>query len=142
MSRKKKHPAPKPGKNRNDGASRSTTSPGRNISAQRHQKPGSGRRTEWARYLWAGITVLVIGALLFEPTMLWCLSVGLWMLAEQELMGLWLVVAGYVMACVPWAFGLLIATGRFWKALTHALWAGLVYGALGYLFLDQILGIF
>lgn len=140
MSRQKKHPAAKPGhKSRNDGGKAARS---HSTSAEMHQRPDAGRRAEWARYLWAAVTVLVIGALLFEPTMLWCLSVGFWMVAEQEFMGLWLVVAGYVMACVPWAFGLLIATGRFWKALTHALWIGLIYGALGYFFLDQILGIF
>lgn len=140
MSRKKKRPASKPGqKSRNDGR---RAAGGSNTSVEMHQRDSSGRRAEWARYLWAAITILVIGALLFEPTMLWCLSVGLWMVAEQEFFGLWLVVAGYVMACVPWAFGLLIAFGRFWKALTHALWIGLIYGALGYFFLDQILGLF
>lgn len=139
MSRKKKRPAPKPGqKRRNDGGRSSKDGTPADAGRSAQTRP----RTEWARYLWAGVTVLVIGALLFEPTTLWSLSVGFWMIAEQEFIGLWLVVAGYVMACVPWAFGLLIATGRFWKALTHSLWIGLIYGALAYLFLDQILGIF
>lgn len=80
--------------------------------------------------------------MLFEPTMLWCLSVGLWMVAETEFIGLWMIAAGYVLACVPWVFGLVIGTGRFWKSLTHSLWIGLAYAVLGFVFLDRILGVF
>lgn len=93
-----------------------------------------------ARYLWAVVTTLVIGALLFEPTMVWTLGVGLFMVANAEFSGLWLVVAGYGLACLPAMFGLLVATGRFWISLTHGLWIGALYAVLGFLFLDQIIG--
>ncbi|WP_157983973.1 hypothetical protein [Nesterenkonia muleiensis] len=117
-------------------------------------KPRSGRRTaktphrgrtaarrgvRAARYLWAVLTGLIIAALLFEPTMVWTLGVGLFMLANAELTGLWLVVVGYGMSCLPAAFGLLVATGRFWFSLTHGLWIGVVYSVAGVLFLEHIL---
>ena len=35
----------------------------------------------------------------------------------------------------------LIATGRFWTSLTHALWIGAVYSVVGFIFFDRILGI-
>lgn len=98
------------------------------------------RSLQAARYLWAAVTALVIAALLFEPTMVWSLGVGTYMVAAGQFTGLWLVVAGYGMACLPAAFGLLIATGRFWASLTHALWVGAVYAVVGFLFLDQIIG--
>ncbi|OSM42143.1 hypothetical protein BCY76_016235 [Nesterenkonia sp. PF2B19] len=86
------------------------------------------------------VTAVVIAALLFEFTMLWTIGVGVYMLALREFTGLWFLVGGYALACVPWAFGLLIATGQFWRSLTHALWIGAVYGLVGFLFLDKILG--
>lgn len=73
--------------------------------------------------------------------MVWMLGVGLWMLANQELMGLWMLVVGYIMACIPWAIGLLIATGRFWTSMTHALWIGVVYAVLGMLLLEYVIGV-
>lgn len=94
-----------------------------------------------ARWLWAVISTLVIAALLFEPTMVWTLGVGVFMIAAGEFSGLWLVVSGYGLACLPAAFGLLIATGRFWTSLTHALWIGAVYAVVGFIFLDRILGV-
>ncbi|GAA1823398.1 hypothetical protein GCM10009771_23480 [Nesterenkonia flava] len=95
-----------------------------------------------ARYLWAVVTALLIAALLFQATMIWMLGVGIYMVAVAEFTGLWLIISGYVMACLPAAFGLLIATGRFWFSLTHALWIGLIYSIVGFLFLDQILAYF
>lgn len=92
-----------------------------------------------ARYLWATVTALVIAALLFEPTMVWMLGVGVFMVANAEFMGLWLIVCGYGLACVPAAFGLLIASGRFWFSITQSLWIGLLYGAAGFVFLDRII---
>lgn len=94
-----------------------------------------------ARYLWAMVTGLVIAALLFEPTMVWTLGVGFFMVANAELFGLWMVVAGYGMACLPATFGLLVATGRFWFSLTHGLWIGAVYSVTGFLLLDRIMGL-
>lgn len=105
-------------------------------------QPSTLRRVagDWGRYLWAVVVAVVIAALLFEFTMIWTIGVGFYMLALGELTGLWLLVGGYAMACTPAAFGLLIATGQFWKALTHSLWIGLLYGTLGFAFLDVILG--
>ncbi|TLP79926.1 hypothetical protein [Nesterenkonia sphaerica] len=94
-----------------------------------------------ARYLWAVVTGLVIAALLFEPTMVWTLGVGVFMLARLEWLGLWLVVSGYGMACLPVTFGLLVGSGRFWFSLTHGLWTGAVYSVAGFLYLEQILGL-
>lgn len=150
MSRQKKAPARKPSPSKGKPAAKSTQQRRggqRNGRRQPPQKPSLRSRLlsggiEWARWLWGTITALILAAMLFEPTMLWCLSVGFWMIAETEFIGLWMVVAGYVMACLPWAFGLLIATGQFWRSLTHSLWIGLVYGAVGYIFLDRILGVF
>ncbi|TLP95068.1 hypothetical protein FEF26_10670 [Nesterenkonia salmonea] len=111
------------------------------------QPPGSKRRAatryslQAARYLWALVTGLVIAALLFEPTMVWTLGVGVFMIANAELLGLWLVVAGYGMSCLPVTFGLLVATGRFWFSLTHGLWTGAVYSVAGFFFLEQIIGL-
>lgn len=142
MSKKKKAPAKKPaakGAQQRRGARQGKKQTQQPASLRSRLRSGS---IEWARWLWGTITALIIAAMLFEPTMLWCLSVGLWMVAETEFIGLWMVAAGYVLACLPWAFGLLIATGRFWKSLTHSLWIGLLYAVLGYLFLDQILGVF
>ncbi|GAA1140777.1 hypothetical protein GCM10009672_08640 [Nesterenkonia lutea] len=85
------------------------------------------------------MVAVVIAALMFEFTMAWTIGVGFYMLALGEFTGLWLLVAGYALACTPAAFGLLIATGRFWTALTHALWIGLLYGGLGFAFLDVVL---
>ena len=95
---------------------------------------------DWGRYLWALITAVVIAALLFEFTMIWTIGVGFYMVALGEFTGLWLLVGGYTMACTPAAFGLLIATGQFWRSMTHSLWIGLLYGTLGFTFLDVILG--
>lgn len=94
-----------------------------------------------ARYLWAVLSALVIAALLFEPTMVWTLGVGVFMIAAAEFTGLWLVASGYGLACLPAAFGLLIATGRFWISLTHALWIGALYAVAGFIFFDRILGL-
>lgn len=99
------------------------------------------RSMQAARYLWAAVSALVIAALLFEPTMVWTLGVGVFMIAAAEFSGLWLVVSGYGLACLPAAFGLLIATGRFWTSLTHALWIGAVYSVVGFIFFDRIFGI-
>lgn len=93
------------------------------------------------RYLWALVTGLVIAALLFEPTWSWMVGVGVFFLAAGEFSGLWMLVSGYIMACTPAAFGLLIATGRFWLSLTHSLWIGAVYLVVGFLLLDRILGV-
>ena len=148
MNREKKAPAKKPSLARKPSAPAGQKArSGQRERTSAEKKPSAGSRLlhgglEWGRWLWAVITTLVLAAMLFEPTMLWCLSVGLWMVAEAEFIGLWMVAAGYVLACVPWAFGLLIGTGRFWKSLTHSLWIGLVYAALGYIFLDRILGVF
>lgn len=149
MSKKKKAPAKKPSPAKQKPSAKSAQQKrGTQQGKKQAQQPASLRSRlrsgsiEWARWLWGTITALIIAAMLFEPTMLWCLSVGLWMVAEAEFIGLWMVVAGYILACLPWAFGLLIATGRFWKSLTHSLWIGLLYAVLGYLFLDQILGVF
>lgn len=149
MSKKKKAPAKKPSPAKKKPAAKGAQQRrGARHGRKQTQQPASLRSRlrsgsiEWARWLWGTITALIIAAMLFEPTMLWCLSVGLWMVAETEFIGLWMVAAGYVLACLPWAFGLLIATGRFWKSLTHSLWIGLLYAVLGYLFLDQILGVF
>ncbi|GAA3282162.1 hypothetical protein GCM10020260_08770 [Nesterenkonia halobia] len=95
----------------------------------------------WARWLWAVVITVVLGALLFEFTMVWTIGVGTYMITMGELTGLWFLVAGYVLACVPPAFGLLVATGGFWRSMTHALWIGLIYGAVGFLFLDQVAGL-
>lgn len=142
MSAKKKQAAGK-------GGQRGQT-PGKGTKrAQTTRRGGTGRghsthapQDRWriARYLWATVAALLIAALLLEATMVWMLGVGLWMLANAELLGLWMVVVGYVLACIPWAIGLLIATGRFWLAMTHALWIGIAYSVLGVLLLDQVIG--
>ncbi|WP_258934282.1 hypothetical protein [Nesterenkonia pannonica] len=110
----------------------------RRLEQQQRQE----RRWTWARRLWGAVTSLLIAALLFESTMIFTLGMGVYMLSVPEFIGLWFVVSGYVLACLPWAFGLLIATGQFWRSLTHALWIGLIYGTVGFLFLDQILAAF
>ncbi|GAA1453023.1 hypothetical protein ACFP47_01415 [Nesterenkonia lacusekhoensis] len=147
MSRKKKAPAKKPSPTRNPAAAASQKT--RSGQRERTSAENASKRSRllrggiaWGRWLWATVTALILAAMLFEPTMLWCLSVGLWMVAETEFIGLWMIAAGYVLACVPWAFGLVIGTGRFWKSLTHSLWIGLVYAVLGFVFLDRILGVF
>ncbi|MGO1523370.1 MAG: hypothetical protein ACTHV8_06730 [Nesterenkonia sp.] len=99
------------------------------------------RSLQAARYLWAAVTALVIAALLFEPTLVWTLGVGVFMVAAAEFSGFWLIVSGYGLACLPAVFGLLVATGRFWTSLTHGLWIGAVYAVVGFIFLDQILGV-
>ncbi len=71
--------------------------------------------------------------------MIMCIGLGVYMLSYFEWTGLWFLVGGYILACLPAAFGMLIATGQFWRSLTHALWIGFLYGALGFLFLDQII---
>ncbi len=163
MSKQKKAPAKKPSPSAKKPAAKTGQKRGGQQARNQQGKKKQGQRTqsrqkqpqqpslrsrllsggiEWARWLWGTVTALLIAAMLFEPTMLWCLSVGLWMVAETEFIGLWMVAAGYVMACLPWAFGLLIATGRFWTSLTHSLWIGFIYAALGYIFLDRILGVF
>jgi hypothetical protein len=86
------------------------------------------------------VVAVVIAAMLFEFTMIWTIGVGFYMLALGEFTGLWLLVGGYAMACTPAAFGLLIATGQFWRSMTHSLWIGLLYGTLGFFFLDVIIG--
>ena len=128
MQRKTKKPSPAPRKSaKRQQDSRSRLAARRSVLAARH--------------LWATVTALVIAALLFEPTMVWSLAVGTFLVAAGQFSGLWLVVAGYGLACLPAAFGLLVATGRFWFSLTHALWIGAVYAVLGFFFLDQILGV-
>lgn len=87
------------------------------------------------------MTALVVAALLFEPTLVWTLGVGVFMVAAAEFSGLWLIVSGYGLACLPAIFGLLVATGRFWTSLTHSLWIGAVYAVVGFVLLDQILGV-
>lgn len=111
----------------NNHASRSRTAARRSVQA--------------ARYLWAAVTALVVAALLFEPTLVWTLGVGVFMVAAAEFSGLWLIVSGYGLACLPAIFGLLVATGRFWTSLTHSLWIGAVYAVVGFVLLDQILGV-
>lgn len=110
-----------------------------------HKEPVSAQSRPtrpWGRLLWALVTAVVIAALLFEFTMLWTLGVGAYMLALGEFTGLWFLVGGYILACVPPAFGLIIATRRFWYSLTHALWIGVIYGLGGFLLLDRLLGAF
>lgn len=97
------------------------------------------RSVQVARWLWAVVTSIVIAALLFEPTMVWTLGVGIFMLANAELTGLWLVIVGYGMSCLPATFGLLVGTGRFWFSLTNGLWVGVIYSVAGVLFLEHIL---
>lgn len=87
------------------------------------------------------VTALVLAALLFEPTMIWMIGVGIFMVAASEFSGLWMMVCGYGLACLPATFGLLIGTGRFWFSLTHGLWIGLVYAVVGFLFLERILAL-
>lgn len=141
MSRKQKPSTLRSGK--------STAARSRKPHPKRTTAPASGskRRTvtryslQAARYLWAVITGLVIAALLFEPTMVWTIGVGVFMIANAEFIGLWLLVAGFGMACLPVTFGLLVATGRFWFSLTHGLWTGALYSVAGFFFLEQIIGI-
>lgn len=109
-------------------------------SAETRGRSARRRSLQAARYLWAAVTGLVIAALLLEPTLVWTIGAGIFMIANAELIGLWLLVAGYGMACLPVTFGLLVGTGRFWFSLTHGLWTGAVYSVGGFLFLEQILG--
>ncbi|WP_150461625.1 hypothetical protein [Nesterenkonia ebinurensis] len=133
MSRRKKKPRGNP---------RGSTAKRRSSSSRNAERRTVAQQSmQAARYLWAVVTGLVIAALLFEPTMIWTLGVGVFMVANAELIGLWLVVAGYGMACLPATFGLLIATGRFWFSLTHALWIGALYSVTGFLLLDRIMGL-
>lgn len=88
------------------------------------------------------MVAIVIAALLFEPTMIYSIAMGIFYLSNLEFIGLWFLVAGYVLACLPAAFGMLIATGQFWRSLTHALWIGLIYALAGFLFLDLIIATF
>lgn len=131
-----------------DPPRRTSTSRGRSAAQRTSAKNTSSRPRkvargtfQAARCLWAAVTALVLAALLFEPTMVWTLGVGIFMIAAAEFSGLWLVVVGYGLACIPAVFGLLVATGRFWTSLTHALWIGALYAVLGFLFLDRILGV-
>lgn len=149
MQGKSKRPGPghKSSRVRHTGANppSSPSYAAKRTSQQRHRGTGgqqvAKKSVEAARFLWAGVTALVIAALLFEPTMVWSLAVGTYMVAASQFSGLWLVAAGYGLACLPAAFGLLVATGRFWFSLTHSLWVGAVYAVLGYFFLDQIIGV-
>lgn len=113
----------------------------KNTAAPSHSavQRGGQRTMQAARYLWATVTALVIAALLFEPTMIWMIGVGVFMLAANEFSGLWMMVCGYLLACLPATFGLLIATGRFWFSLTHALWIGAIYAITGFLLLERLL---
>lgn len=122
---------------RQRSSGRTRQRPARHNRARQPTK--RARSLQAARYLWATVTAIVIAALLFEPTMVWSLGVGIYMVAAGQFSGLWLVVVGYGLACLPTTFGLLIATGRFWLSLTHALWIGVIYAVLGFTFLDQIL---
>ena len=87
------------------GARRRPPAQSRSSSAKpktnRRGQTAARRSVQAARCLWAVLTGLVIAALLFEPTMVWTLGVGLFMLANAELTGLWLLVVGYGMACLP-----------------------------------------
>ncbi|RJN32427.1 hypothetical protein [Nesterenkonia natronophila] len=112
-----------------------------NQAPRSRRQPATNHTLLAARYLWAVTTGLVIAALLFEPTMVWTIGVGVFMIANLEWLGLWLIVAGYGMSCLPVTFGLLVATGRFWFSLTHGLWTGAVYSVAGFLLLEQILGV-
>lgn len=146
MSRKKKGPASrkpaakKPAKKgggpKGPQQRKPTTVPKKQREEQLRRQE---RRWLWARRLWAVVTALLIAALLFESTMIFTIGMGIYMLSVPEFIGLWFVAGGYVLACLPWAFGLLIATGQFWRSMTHSLWIGLIYGTVGFLFLDQIL---
>lgn len=133
MSTRRKRPSPTPSRTSGRAPRRTSGSAPKPTKAHRARRP-------WGRYLWGLVTAVVIAALLFEFTMLWTIGVGIYMLALREFTGLWFLVGGYALACVPWAFGLLIGTGQFWRSLTHALWIGAVYGVVGFLFLDRILG--
>lgn len=119
-----------------------TSGPKRSSPRSRAADSGRrGSRMRWARWLWGAVITVVLAALLFEFTMVWTIGVGTYMITMGELTGLWFLVAGYVLACVPPAFGLLVATGGFWRSMTHALWIGLIYGAAGFVFLDQFAGL-
>lgn len=106
----------------------------------REEAPQKRRRSSFdrARILWAVITALVIAALLLQFTLI-SIDFGIEMLTHLEFIGLWWIVIGYIMSCIPAAFGLLIATGHFWRSMTHSLWIGLIYGAIGFIFLDRLL---
>lgn len=144
-SQTKKRPAPVRSRpSAGTGNQRRGTPPKRSAAApaaksRRHTAVRAS--VQAARYLWAILTGLIIAALLFEPTMVWMLGVGLFMVANAELTGLWLLVIGYGMACLPATFGLLIATRRFWFSLTHGLWIGIVYSVAGVLFLEHFLSL-
>jgi hypothetical protein len=129
----------KPTRTRPSKQPRRTTPPNQSPGSRR--QPVTQHTLLAARYLWAVTTGLVLAALLFEPTMVWTIGVGVFMIANLEWLGLWLVVAGYGMSCLPVTFGLLVATGRFWFSLTHGLWTGVVYSTAGFLLLEQILGL-
>lgn len=144
MSRKKNQPSGSPQRTKKSGAPRSNGGGAKTSAAGSTKGTGRARAAarhsvQWARWLWALVTTLLIAALLFETTMIYTIGVGVYMLSVPEFMGLWFIAGGYVLACIPPAFGLLIATGRFWLSLTHALWIGLMYGVAGFLFLDQII---
>lgn len=142
-SQTKKRPAQ--GRNKppaSTGTQRRRTPPKKGAApaaAKARNHPVVRRSVQVARFLWAILTGLIIAALLFEPTMVWMLGVGLFMVANAEFMGLWLLVVGYGMACLPATFGLLIATRRFWFSLTNGLWVGILYSVAGVLFLEHIL---
>ncbi|WP_344718573.1 hypothetical protein [Nesterenkonia halobia] len=133
--------APKRSRPAKTASKASSTSASRSASSSTSRPAGRGSGMRWARWLWAVVITVVLGALLFEFTMVWTIGVGTYMITMGELTGLWFLVAGYVLACVPPAFGLLVATGGFWRSMTHALWIGLIYGAVGFLFLDQVAGL-
>ncbi|MGO1192264.1 MAG: hypothetical protein ACTMHH_00185 [Nesterenkonia sp.] len=141
--------SPRSSKSRGSSKSARASKPRSASAAQRTSAKNRTSRThtaatrsmQAARYLWAGVTALVIAALLFEPTFVWTLGIGIFMVAAAEFSGLWLVVGGYGLACLPAVFGLLVATGRFWSSLTHGLWIGALYAVVGFIFLDQILGV-
>lgn len=124
------------------GKQRRRASPKKGAAASRttaRNRTAVRRSVQAARYLWAVLTGVIIAALLFEPTMVWMLGVGLFMIANAELTGLWLLVVGYGMACLPATFGLLVATRQFWFSLTNGLWIGILYSVTGVLFLEHIL---
>lgn len=100
-------------------------------------------RTGWRifRALWAIAAGLLIAALLFAPTFVWTMAVGIYMLVLGEMTGLLLTASAYVMAMTPFAFALMLAGKRFWPSVAHSLWLGGLYAVLGSLFLDEILAL-
>lgn len=121
------------------------TRPATSAPARHRTTPRGGSRHDermrWTRRLCGAVVAVVLAALLFEFTMVWTIGVGAYMVGMDELMGLWFLAGGYALACLPPAFGLLVATGSFWRSLTHALWIGLLYGTVGFLLLDQVAGL-